>query len=88
MEGSPFHLSKIFTQPAYALGAGQNKKNSFISEKPGLQLVKNPPTMQEIPVHIPGSGRSPGERIGYPFQYSWASLIAQMVKSPPAMRET
>ena len=47
MEGSPFHLSKIFTQPAYALGAGQNKKNSFISEKPGLQLVKNPPTMQE-----------------------------------------
>ena len=36
----------------------------------------------------PGSGRSPGERIGYPFQYSCASLVAQMVKNPPAMQET
>ena len=37
---------------------------------------------------VPGSGRSPGEGIGYPFQYSWASLVAQMVKNPPAMWET
>ena len=37
---------------------------------------------------IPGLGRSPGEEIGYPFQYSWASLVAQMVKNPPAMPET
>ena len=37
---------------------------------------------------IPGSGRSAGERIGYPLQYSWASLVAQMVKNPPAMPET
>ena len=37
---------------------------------------------------IPGSGRSPGEGIGYSLQYSWASLVAQMVKSPPAMWET
>ena len=34
----------------------------------------------------PGSGRSPGG--GYPLQYSWTSLVAQMVKYPPAMRET
>ena len=40
------------------------------------------------PGSIPGSGRSPGERIGYPLQYSWASLMAQMVKNPPAMPET
>ena len=33
---------------------------------------------------IPGSGRSPGEGIGYPLQYSWASLVAQLVKNPPA----
>ena len=33
-------------------------------------------------------GRSPGERIGYPLWYSWASLLAQMVKNLPAMRET
>ena len=37
---------------------------------------------------IPGLGRSPGEVIGYPLQYSWASLLAQMVKNPPAMWET
>ena len=37
---------------------------------------------------IPGSGRSPGEGIGYPLQYSWASLVAHLVKNPPAMRET
>ena len=37
---------------------------------------------------IPGSGSSPGEGIGYPLQYSWASLVALMVKNPPAMRET
>ena len=36
---------------------------------------------------VPGWGRSPGERVGYPFQYSWASLVAQMIKNPPAMRE-
>ena len=29
---------------------------------------------------IPGLGRSPGEWIGYPLQYSWASLVAQLVK--------
>ena len=37
---------------------------------------------------IPGSGRSAGEGIDYPLHYSWASLVAQLVKSPPAMRET
>ena len=37
---------------------------------------------------IPGSGRSPGEGIGYPLQYSWVSLVAQMVKNLPAMWET
>ena len=40
------------------------------------------------PSLIPGSGRSAGEGIGYPLQYSWASLVAQLVKNPPAMRET
>ena len=40
------------------------------------------------PSSIPGSGRSTGEGIGYPLQYSWAFLVAQLVKNPPAMRET
>ena len=37
---------------------------------------------------IPGSGRSAGEGIGYPLQYSWASLVAQLIKNLPATRET
>ena len=49
------------------------------------QLVKNLPAMQETLVLIPGWGRSPGEGIGYPLQYS---LLAQTVKNLPAMLET
>ena len=40
------------------------------------------------PGSIPESGRSIGEGIGYPLQYSWASLVTQLVKNLPAMRET
>ena len=40
------------------------------------------------PGSISGSGRSTGEGIGYPLQYSWASLVAQLVKNPPKMQET
>ena len=40
------------------------------------------------PDSIPGSGRSPGEGIGYPLQYSWPLLAVQLVKNPPAMWET
>ena len=42
----------------------------------------------EDPDSITGSGRSAGEGIGYPLQYSRASLVAQLVKNPPAMWET
>ena len=37
---------------------------------------------------IPGLGRSAGDGIGYPLQYSWACLAAQLVKNLPAMQET
>ena len=37
---------------------------------------------------IPGSGRSTGEGIGYPLQYSWVSLVTKRVKNPSAMWET
>ena len=37
---------------------------------------------------IPGSGRSAGERTGYPLQYSWASLVTELVKNLPAVWET
>ena len=45
------------------------------------QLVKNPPARQETPVRFARSGRSTGEGIGYPLQDSWASLLAQLVKT-------
>ena len=37
---------------------------------------------------ISESGISAGKGIGYPLQYSWASLVAQLVKNPPALQET
>ena len=40
------------------------------------------------PGSIPGSGRPTGEGIGHPLQYSWAFLVAQLVKNPPVMQET
>ena len=40
------------------------------------------------PSSIPRSGRLAGEGIGYSLQYSWASLVAQLVKNPPAKWET
>ena len=53
------------------------------------QLVKkNFPCSTGDPSLIPGSERSAREGIGYPLQYSWASLVAQLVKNLPAMRET
>ena len=40
------------------------------------------------PSLIPGSGKSAGEGIGYPLQYSWTSLVAQLIKNLPTMHET
>ena len=40
------------------------------------------------PILISGLGRSAREGIGYPFHYSWASLVAQLIKNPPAIQET
>ena len=45
-------------------------------------LVKNPPAMQETPVLFLRLGRSAGEGMGYPLQYSWTSFVAQLVKNP------
>ena len=55
---------------------------------PGSSAGKESACNAGDPSSIPGSGRSPGEGIGYPLQYSWASLVAQKVKNLPAMQET
>ena len=55
---------------------------------PGSSVGKESSCSAGDPGSIPGSGRSPGEGIGYLLQYSWVSLVAQLVKNPPAMWET
>ena len=55
---------------------------------PGRSAGKESACNAGDPNSIPGSGRSAGEGIGYPLQYSWAPLVAQLVKNPSAMRET
>ena len=52
---------------------------------PDSSLGKESPCNAGDPGLIPGSGRFPGEGIGYPLQHSWASLGAQTVKNPPTM---
>ena len=44
--------------------------------------------MQETPVQFPGQEDPLGKGVSYPLQYSWASLVAETVKNPPAMWET
>ena len=48
---------------------------------PGSSAGKESACNAGDPSSIPGLGRSTGERIGYPLQYPWASLVAQMVKN-------
>jgi len=66
------------------LGSGFSSLRSFPHSSVGKESACN----AGDPSLIPGSGTSAGEGIGYPLQYSWASLVAQLVKNPPAMRET
>ena len=55
---------------------------------PGSSVGKESACNAGDPGSIPRLGRSAGEGTGYPFQYSWASLMAQLVKNLPAVWET
>ena len=55
---------------------------------PGSSAGKESTCNVGDPGLIPESGRSPGEGISYLLQYSWVSLVAQMVKNLSAMQET
>ena len=55
---------------------------------PGSLAGKESTCNARDPGSMPGPGRSPGEGIGYPLQYSWTSLLAQRGKNLPSMRET
>ena len=74
---SPFIKTGCNSQATLILkgfpGSSAGKESSYNTGDPGL---------------TPGSGSSSGEGLGYLLQYSWASLVTQMVKNPPAMQET
>ena len=59
-----------------------------VKSSPGSSVGKESACNAGDPGSIPGSGRSAGEGIGYPLQYSWASLVTQLVENPPALQET
>ena len=58
----------------------------FLGDLVSKESACNAEDPSSIPV-LPTAGRCPGEGIGCPLQYSWASLVAQMVKNLPAMQE-
>ena len=60
----------------------------YNSPFPGSSAGKESACHAGDPSSIPGSGRSAGEGIDYPLQYSWASLVVQLVKNLPALWET
>ena len=55
---------------------------------PDSSVGKKSACNEEDPSSIPGPGGSTAEGIGYPLHYSWASLVVQLEKNPPAMQET
>ena len=69
-------MSSSFSQP-------------YVSEAfPDSSVGKESAHIAGDPSLIAELGRSTGEGIGYALQYSWASLVAQLVKNPPAMQKT
>ena len=74
------HVSLIFTFISLAV----DKNMGFPSSSAGKESACH----AGDPGLIPGLGRSAGEGIGYPLQYSWASLLAELVKNLQAMWET
>ena len=87
VNNSPPNAKDADLIPGSGRSPGKRNKASLVA-----QLAKNLPAMQAIvgtdPGSIPELGRSPGEGIGYLLQYSWSSLVAQLVRNPPAMWET
>ena len=65
-----------------------NSLNTSTAGFPDSSVGKESTCKSEDPSSIPGSGRSTGEGMCNPLQYSWASLVAQLVKNLPAMQET
>ena len=79
-----WHLKEGNNNYNNLMGLGLSKSESFPCGSAGKESTCNAGDLGSIP----GLGRYSGEGKGYPLQYSWASLVAQLVKNLPAMRET
>ena len=93
------YTTRLFFQSVPALQGSINEKNQVTScciyfrnthanwGFPYSSVGKESTCNAEDPSSIPGSGRSSREGIGYPRQYSWAFLVAQLLKNAPAIWE-
>ena len=87
------YLHSILHLPSYEARRGRSSVNlpfRFPTSSwgfPHSSVGKESACSEGDPGSIPGSGRLGGKGIGYPLQYSWASLLVQLVKNPPAMQE-
>ena len=88
---SHFHLLLIFNIIFFLYMLSKNVfKYSSVNDSdfPDSSVGKEPAWNAGDPSSIPGLGRSAREGIGNPLQYSWASLVAQLVKNPPTIQKT
>ena len=81
--GLPFPSPGVFPIQGWNMGLLHCRQFGFPHNSVGKESTCNAGDLSSIP----GLGRSAGEGIGYPLQYSWALLVAQLVKNPPAMWE-
>ena len=65
-----------------------NMLSRFVIGFPDNSVGKESTCNEGDPGSVPGLGRSSGERISYPLQYSWAFLVAQLIKNLPVTGET
>ena len=79
---------QFLTQGSTACLTKKNRKPYIEIFVPHSSVGKESACSAGDPSLIPGSERSAGEGIGYPLQYSWASLLRQLVKNPLVMWET
>ena len=83
-----FLQARILEWVAFPFSRGSSQPRDQTQVFPGSSAGKKSTCNAGDPGSIPGSGKSAGEEISYPLQYSWVSLVAQLVKNLPAMRET
>ena len=86
--GSAFPTMEVTIRGSVSWLSEKLATTIFLLGFPGSSAGKESTSNAGDPGSNPGSGRSSGKGIGYPHQNSWISLVAKMVKNPPAMWET